>query len=330
MRIVRVVGWSVVAVLLAGAVLLTFLRLVQPHGGLWVRGVAFAPFALPAYAVVLLCCLVAARRRPTMAVPALAALLGLGLHAWWVAPYYTASGQPAPGERLTVMTVNVLNGAADAAAVVEVATRADVDLLAVQEIDPATQLAMEEAGLNEHLPHHAGQASYTASATMLFSRHPLGDLRPIETTWDSFAVDVRVGGGEPGSDVPLTVVVVHPHSPFPDDVGWREDHATLRVALGSERPDLVLGDLNATPDHEPFRRLLDTGLRDVAEEAGEGWQLTWPANGSYRLGGLLPTPVLVPIDHVLVGERWHGLASWTAPVPGSDHLALLAEVARGG
>ena len=41
--------------------------------------------------------------------------------------------------------------------------------------------------------------------------------------------------------------------------------------------DLVVGDLNATPDHAPIRELADAGWRDAAELANEGWLPTWPA-----------------------------------------------------
>jgi endonuclease/exonuclease/phosphatase family metal-dependent hydrolase len=119
---------------------------------------------------------------------------------------------------------------------------------------------------------------------------------------------------------------VHPHSPV-DAALWRRDHATIRAAVASGSPDLVVGDFNATPDHAPMRALADEGYRDVADLANEGWQPTWPANGLYRVLGV-PLPRLAPIDHVLVGERLAALGSSTVDLAGTDHRPVVAEVAR--
>jgi endonuclease/exonuclease/phosphatase (EEP) superfamily protein YafD len=83
----------------------------------------------------------------------------------------------------------------------------------------------------------------------------------------------------------------------------------------------VVGDFNATRDHQPFRAILDTGLRDAAEQAGSGWQPTWPARGSW--GWLRP---LLTIDHVLATDQWQAVDTSTLEVPGSDHLALVARL----
>jgi endonuclease/exonuclease/phosphatase (EEP) superfamily protein YafD len=57
--------------------------------------------------------------------------------------------------------------------------------------------------------------------------------------------------------------------------------AGLRQAIEQTRgPQVVAGDLNATRDHAPFRRLLDAGLVDAAD--AQGWSawpgMTWPAD----------------------------------------------------
>ena len=103
--------------------------------------------------------------------------------------------------------------------------------------------------------------------------------------------------------------------------------APIRAAVASGAPDLVVGDFNATPDHSPMRALADAGYRAVAELANEGWQPTWPANGIFRVHGL-PLPRFAPIDHVLVGERLAALGSSTVALDGTDHRAVVAEVAR--
>jgi endonuclease/exonuclease/phosphatase (EEP) superfamily protein YafD len=74
---------------------------------------------------------------------------------------------------------------------------------------------------------------------------------------------------------------------------------------------VLLGDFNATLDHEPLRELLATGYRDAAAETGSGLRPTWPANGRR-----LPP---VTIDHVLADERIGFRDYATADLAGTDH-----------
>ncbi|WP_104107151.1 endonuclease/exonuclease/phosphatase family protein [Nocardioides sp. 616] len=323
MRLRSVLLWSALLACLLGAAALTLLRVLGPERGVLVRAVSFAPAAVPAYLVglVLLAVLARSHRRLALAL-LLVPACGLALHGWWLAPYL-AGDAPTPaagGARMRVMTVNVLNGTGEPEEVVQAAEQHDVDLLAVQEIEPSTLWAMEDAGLNERLPFHAGEAVYGVSGSMLFSRNPITDVRPIGTQWVSFTAVTEVDGE------PVTVVVTHPESPMGDGSGWRSDHEALRGAVREERPDLVLGDLNATVDHGRFRRLLATGLRDAAEVANSGWQPTWPSAGQVRVAGL-GLPRLLAIDHVLLGRRWTATGTRVVEIAGTDHAALVAEVA---
>ncbi len=125
------------------------------------------------------------------------------------------------------------------------------------------------------------------------------------------------------NDGELELVAAHAYPPT-HPAQWRADLAVVRSAAAGA--DLVVGDLNATLDHRPLQRILDAGLRDAAELTDAGWQPTWPANGDFRLVGI-PLPPLVAIDHVLVGSRLAALATRTVTLDGSDHRALVAEVA---
>ena len=58
----------------------------------------------------------------------------------------------------------------------------------------------------------------------------------------------------------------------------------------------------------------------------EGWQPTWPSSGRVDVAGI-PVPALMQIDHVLVGPGLAALAMRTVELPGSDHRAVIAEVA---
>ena len=308
--------------LLVPALLLTTARLIEPDGVRWVQVQAFTPLALVPYAVLLAGALVALGRRRGRSGPglvtAVVALAGLGLHGWWFAPLVTGANPPAAdgAPTLTVMTANLTRGEGDGTGLVQAASEAGADVLVVQEITPAALAGMRRAGLDDLFSHRAGRPEQGVRGTMVFARAPLGRPTPVPAAFASFALTV----GD------LRLLAVHPHSPL-DVALWRRDHAALRAAIADRTPDLVVGDFNATPDHAPMRALADAGYRDVAELANEGWQPTWPAHGRYRVLGV-PLPRFASIDHVLVGERLAALGMTTLAVPGSDHRAVVATVAR--
>lgn len=319
----RVVLAVVLAGLLLPAAVLTAVRLLELDSGRAVRVVSFTPLALPLYAaaaLLLVVLLVVRRRRRTLAL-LVPVLVGLGLHAWWSAPLVTGGQPDTTGRTWTVMTSNLLAGQGDGLAVLRVATEADVDLLVLVEVTTSDIEEMERAGLSELFPHHAGEArpDGLTDGTMVWSRTPLGEEERVATDMQSWAVPVE-------DEQPFTILAVHPAAPV--DIGaWRRDHAAVRAAAESTGADVIAGDLNATLDHAPLRALAATGWRDVTEQADAGWQPTWPSNGLFAG---LPLPALVQIDHVLVGEEWVGLDSRTVEVEGTDHRALITEIARRG
>lgn len=317
----RVVLWFLVGLLVVPALVLTGARIVDSDRSLLVRIVSFVPVGVILYAaaLVLLLVLTLACRRGERRLPlvvAIGAAGGLGLHLAWVAPWYVgtsvAAGQEEP---LRLMTSNVLGDAGDATGLVELAAEEHVDVLAVEELSTGALAEMERAGIAELFPYRAGEAAAGGVAgTMLFAREPITGVVRLPTTFGSWSA--RVGDA--------TIFAVHPVYAL-DTTRWADEHAALLAAADELEPDLLLGDFNATLDHRPMRRLHDAGYRDAAELAGAGWQPTWPADGS-GLRGLLP-PV-IQIDHVLVDDGWTALDTWTHHLAGSDHLALLADVAR--
>lgn len=311
--------WVVAALLIVPAVGLTTARLSGSDASLAVRVVSFTPAGVPLYGTALLLvlglALRAARRRLPLAVAAVVAV-GLGLHTAWVAPWYVGGSAAAGAEPdLRVMTANLQMDAGDGPGLVEAALEARVDVLSVQELSTRTLAEMDRAGLAEVFPYRAGEADPGSGVRgpMVFAREPITDVARLPLPMGSWSV--RVGE--------VSLFAVHPTYPLHIE-GWRAQHAALLAAAERDRPDLMLGDFNATLDHTPMRRLRDAGYRAAAELAGEGWQPTWPATGT-GLQGLLP-PV-VQIDHVLVDDGWSALATWTVDVGGTDHRALVAEVA---
>ena len=316
----RVLLWLGAAALAVPALTLTVARALDTDNGTMIRIESFTPLALPLYAVlVVLLGFGAWRQRDARKPPVVAAVLavaGLGLHAWWFAPQVVgANPEPAEGaERITVMNANLYEGRADAQEVVDAVRDNHVDILVLEEITPDLLAQMDAAGLVELLPERMGQPDYMVAGTMILANRPLTDHVRLRTTFQGW--EAKYGT--------LTVLGVHPVAPV-DPAGWRADHAAILKQAEDDDADLILGDMNATPDHEVMRSLDDAGFRDAGEVSNEGWQPTWPANHV----GILPLlPPLVRIDHVLIGDSMASLGTHTVDIDGTDHLALVATVAR--
>jgi endonuclease/exonuclease/phosphatase family metal-dependent hydrolase len=315
----RVLFWLCAGVLAVPALLLTVARAFETDNGSLIRIASFTPLALPAYAVlVVLLALGAARwqgdRRPPL-VAALVALVLLLLHVWWFAPQVVgAAPAPAEGaERITVMNANLFEGRADAAQVVDAVRDNDVNILVLQEITPQLIEEMDGFGLAELLPERMGRPDYMVAGTMILADRPLTDHVRLRTTFQGWQATY-------GS---LTVQGVHPVAPV-DPAGWQADHAAILRQAEADDADLIVGDLNATPEHEVMRNLDEAGFRDAGEVSNAGWQPTWPANHV----GILPwLPPLVQIDHVMIGDSMTSLGTRTVDIDGTDHLALVATVA---
>ncbi|GAA1923937.1 endonuclease/exonuclease/phosphatase family protein [Nocardioides lentus] len=317
---------AVLLVLLVPAAALTVLRLGDPGWVLAVQAVTFAPAALVLYALALLVLVVAALRsaggaRLLAGVVAVLVVVPLALHASWFAPQ-VAGAEPAAAPDavpLRVMTSNLLRGDGDPADVVAAAREARADLVVLPEATARTTRALGRLGADEAWPHRAGRAGADIEGTLVLSADPVRDVRVLPTQLDSVAFTVERG------DRDLRVLAVHPIAPYDGAAGWRRDHAAILAAVRRERPDVVLGDFNATMDHRPMRRLAAEGYRTATEVANEGWRPTWPVNGLFSLGPL-PLPRSAEIDHVLVRDGTAVLGTERHLVAGTDHLALSADL----
>lgn len=318
----RILFWVVAALLAVPALTLTVARAFDTDNGTMIRIEAFTPLAMPVYLVLVVwlavgAVLMKAGRRPPV-IAAVVAVVLLGVHVWWFAPQVVGSN-PAPAagaQRITVMNANLYEGHGGAQDVVDAVRDHHVDILVLEEITPQLLDEMDGLGLAELLPDRVGEPDYMVAGTMILADQPLTDHVRLRTTFQGW--EAKYAG--------LTVLGVHPVAPV-DPAGWRADHAAILKQAETDHADLIVGDMNATPDHEPMRQLDDAGFRDASEAANEGWQPTWPAN---HVGVFPLLPPVVKIDHVLVGEDMASLGTSTVDVAGTDHYALLATVALRG
>jgi endonuclease/exonuclease/phosphatase (EEP) superfamily protein YafD len=227
-------------------------------------------------------------------------------------------GSADAGVGVRVASANLRYGRADAAAVVRLAQCADI--LAVQELTPGKAEQITAAGIEEILPHRSLRAREGPAGVGIWSRYPLTPGEDYDEFWLGL-ITARVN--VPGAPTQTTVVTTHMSAPWPEPIrGWRDDLARLRVLLteigaSADGPVILAGDLNATPDVLEFRRLLRDGYRDAAEQAGAGLTRTHPAD--------IVIPPAFAVDHVLLRGAT-AMSVRTAPIAGSDHRALLAEV----
>ncbi|WP_408058052.1 endonuclease/exonuclease/phosphatase family protein [Verrucosispora sioxanthis] len=281
-----------------------------------VQALAFTPYVTIGSLVPLVLALALRRRAPAI----VAALTTLALVAL-VAPRALPAPQPdAAGPTVRVLTANLLAGAADPAAVVEVVRARQVDLLLVQELTPTAQAELDRLGLDMVLVHRQLNPIVGTPGSGLYARHPLSDggVRQLRGAWaftQAYAT-VTVPGAPP-----VRVESAHPAAPYAVDQVefWRDDLAAQPAATPDGPLSILAGDFNATLDHGPLRTLLDTGYVDAAASVGAGLTGTW---GPYD-GGFIP-PVV--IDHVLVDRRIAVRDVTVHPLPGSDHRMVLAEL----
>ncbi|MGW5050541.1 endonuclease/exonuclease/phosphatase family protein [Actinokineospora sp. NPDC004072] len=306
-----------VTVLLALPVLLllgvTAMRLVGIDGNRYAVAVlALTPYLAAAAALVALLALIARRR--VLLVGALVATVSLG--AVLVPRSLDDGARIGDGQRLRVMTANLLHGSADAAALLALARDSRVDVLALQELTPLAVEALDAAGMRGQFPYQVLRAEAGGSGSGIVATVPLRQIVLVEeSTLEQVAVVADLSGP---TDVEILSVHVLPGVLSADAfTTWKRELAELPAPDAEGRPRILAGDFNATLDHPALTRLIDRGYADAAELTGEGLRPTWSQ---------APFGPPVTIDHVLVDRRITAASVAVYDLPGSDHNAVVAEL----
>ncbi|WP_336706717.1 endonuclease/exonuclease/phosphatase family protein [Oerskovia sp. USHLN155] len=310
------VAWTVVLSLcLVGVGALTLARTLGFDGVTpFAQLVSLTPWVALAALVVLLLSL--SRRRWVLS--AVAGVLVVA-HAVWLVPFFVPGPGIEPGAdgTLRVMATNALYGRADARAVVEAVREEEVELLSVVELTDDFETALVAAGIEDVLPYAWTRTHPTegAAGSGLWSATPLTDPRDgVASRFHQPSAVVGVDGTS------VRVTAVHSHPPTPGEVDlWTDDLALLGDAAHADpTSQILLGDFNATSDHSAFRDLLGDRFADATRLAGDGLNLSWPADRRY--------PPLVDLDHVVVDAGMRVDDVGPVAIPGTDHLAILATV----
>ncbi len=247
---------------------------------------------------------------------------------FWLFPFDAArpaaAASAAATVDLTAMNINSEFGQADAARIVQLVKDSRVRLLTVQEHSLALEDRLSAEGLDRLLPHRISDPTDDGAGSAVYSSYPLelvGILPDTPFRMPTVRLTARAGG----SAAVLEVTNVHAQPPVDVRVDqWRSDLAA--VGRLAERPGnrLLIGDFNATYDHEEFRALLGAAtdgaeLVDVGVASGSRLVPTWPMEGP-RLPG-------IAIDHLVTTPQVGSTGYQVQRVPGTDHAAVLATLA---
>ena len=279
---------------------------------------AFTPYVLAASLLAVLAAAVLRRWSALAVLVVAAAVLAVAVVPRAVSSEILGVGGPA----LRILSVNVLGGGADPAAVVAAVRERDVNVLALQESTPDLLARLSSEGLDDLLPHVVDHSAPSVEGTSIHSVHPLTDLGDAGGSVPAFAMPTaRVD--VPDWDGVVEVTAVHPYPPVDAayTAAWREGLRALPGATDGRGLRILAGDFNATLDHAELRDLMETGYVDAASFKGEGLTGTWPSSG--------PLP-RVAIDHVLVHSAINIVGVEVVPIGGTDHLGVFTEVTMPG
>ncbi|MGI5178421.1 endonuclease/exonuclease/phosphatase family protein [Dactylosporangium sp. CA-152071] len=252
--------------------------------------------------------------------PAVAAAVVTVAFAACVLPRWISDGDAGTteGPTLRVMSVNMLIGRADPDRIVGLVRAGSVDLLAVQEYTDEARTALRRAGLEQLLPNAVSYPRPGVSGSAVYSRFPLTDkgYRRFTSDFGQAQAGVRVPGA-----LELHVESVHPCAPSDGsrDSCWVSDLAAQPAATPTGPVNLLIGDFNATLDHEAFRDVLEKGYHDAADVVGAGLDTSWPYDDRWFIPG-------VTLDHVLTDERVGVRKVVIHKIAGTDHKAVFAEL----
>ena len=255
----------------------------------------------------------------------LAFVLALGLGLSNLAPLWPYIFEAPPkiaanGPTLRLVTANLNNWRADAAALQNFLQSTDADMLVLTEVTLQQEPAYAAVAgkfprrlRTQGSPHHPfGLLILARRPLLLASTHvPFGVDYPI--------VEFRHCADDAGRAC-VAVIALHATRPG-EEFGDLRDRmlgfAAARARLAGEAGEqaIVAGDLNVTPWSPAFDVFTGLGLRDAG--LGQGWQPTWPTG--LGMAG-------IPIDHVLASPRLEIRDYRRLAAMNSDHRPVAVEL----
>ena len=206
---------------------------------------------------------------------------------------------------LTLLQANLLHHNHHHEFVARMIRRINADVVTLQEVGPNNEAALTT--LADLYPHQVVCKTPDRKDVAILSQLPIGPNTLCDPHLSLAAAEILTNEG------PILVHGFHARWPWP----YGQSDQFQKVASyfeGLDVPTITAGDFNMTP--------WGHAVREVAK-----------ASGSAVAPGLAPTIkirkglVRLRIDHVLCPEAWT-CQTWTQIIPGSDHIAVFARIAR--
>jgi endonuclease/exonuclease/phosphatase (EEP) superfamily protein YafD len=222
---------------------------------------------------------------------------------------------------LSVYSVNAQVGAVDPTQLQAQIESFDADIVIIQEHNPRVQAILP--ALRTRYAHIAQSARDDAFGMAILSKLPFTkepESYPnlgIILTEPQLRVVVQVNNQE------LVIQGVHTLPPVSFSY-LREQRRVIRAlatwAKQEQRPTIIAGDFNCTPESMAMGWLREAGLADAWTTLNLGPGATWPVDaGLFSLMG-------VKIDHLLLSKSLAAAHAELGSSIGSDHRAIYARV----
>jgi len=250
-----------------------------------------------------------------------AALLSLWAAGPEVATYGPRLSATAGHARCTVMSLNLLRDNDDSASVLAEILRARPDIVALQEYTPRWRAALEPALADDYrFRHHVERDDCFGLA--VYSRWPVVEVDDALPLGRFGLPQQRAVIEVQGRRLAFYNLHLWPPKGLHTMQEQRQALADLLELLAREELPVVLaGDFNFTKSSAMADELARRGLRDVHDLAGRGRGSTWPVHGPFWL---LPG---LRLDHIYISSELTAVRAWTGARVGSDHRAVIAEIA---
>lgn len=272
-----------------------------------------AQFLLPSFILALISGLIALalRRKWLVVAGAVAAVSALAL-AW---PWMQAPLAPsASAARISVLLYNVWfrNGSTDQLAPAIQAI--DADVVVLLEMTPAIREKLRP--LDAHYPQRFECWQTPGCDVLVFSRLPIKEPHidftgpPARSPIAWFETNA--------AGCAINIFATHLTRPFPFLPAWAQGKQADDLAAslrGWPGPKLLVGDFNAVP----WGHVVKTVAKQANLHVSLGAEGTWPS--------IFPPFLRLPIDQVMATEGMAFASRKVLALPGSDHAAVLTEIA---
>jgi endonuclease/exonuclease/phosphatase (EEP) superfamily protein YafD len=225
---------------------------------------------------------------------------------------------------LTLMSVNLMVGQSDTAALLGQIERVAPDVIVFQEWTSGDAAKLRPTLIATY-PHAIDLPRDDAFGQAVFSRRPLAAPAVLYPPRGGFREpQITIAVEHAGKVMRITDVHLLPPINGTYFNEQRVNAAALAATLADptslDRPDVLAGDFNATLRSGILHAFTDAGMQDAHRIFGWWRGSTWP-----RVGVLAWTPG-IQLDHVLCGPRVECEACHVGEDFGSDHRPVIARL----